>query len=350
MHTGDRETKSERRVHTSSASLLLRALCLLCALRSAAACKSPTTEVIVFHASSLSAVLGDAAEAFQKQDPKVRLRLEPSGSQVAVRKVTELGMRADLVAVADAALIDKMMIPSHATWNIVFATNEIVIAHKDHSKGTDQITAQNWPEILLRDGVRLGRADPDTAPIGYQTLMVWQLAEAAGATGSQLTERLKSHCSKDHVVHDEAELLALLESRAIDYAFMFRSTAEDHHLKILALPPEINLSRQDEAAHYRSAQVDIRMKQGQGGTRITGAPVTYGLAIPTRAPHPELAARFTAFLLGPGGRRLFERRGFHFISPAQCGLCTDLPTQLRSLVTSSASPSSLPVPTTATTP
>src|ERR1039458_5242182 len=140
-------------------------------------------------------------------------------------------------ALSGAALIDKMMIPTHATWNAVFATNEIVIAHKDHSKWTDQITTQNWPEILARPGIRLGRADPDTAPIGYQTLMVWQLAESWGAyaaSGAQLSERLQAQCSKDHVVHDEAELLALLESRSIDYAFLFRSTAEAPPLPILA--------------------------------------------------------------------------------------------------------------------
>jgi len=319
----------------------LRALCLLSALCSFSACKSRTTEVVVFHASSLSAVLGEAAEAFAKANPQVRVRLEPSGSQVATRKVSELGMRADIVAVADAALIDKMMIPSHATWNAVFATNEIVIAHKDHSKWTEQIAAQNWPELLTRAGLRLGRADPDTAPIGYQTLMVWQLAEASGAygaAGAQLTERLMAQCSKDHVVHDEAELLALLESRSIDYAFLFRSTAEDHHLKILALPPEINLSRQDQSEHYKRAQVEIRMKQGQGAARVVGAPVTYGLTIPSRAPHPDLAAGFAAFLFGEPGRRLFERRGFHPVSPVQCQACEGLPTKLRSIVVSTAVP------------
>jgi len=309
-------------------------------------CRSSTTEVVVFYASSLSAVLGDASEAFQKANPGLRVRLEPSGSQVAARKVVELGMRADIVAVADAALIDKMMIPAHATWNAVFATNEIVVAHKDHSKGTEQLTAENWPEILTRDGVRLGRADPDTAPIGYQTLMVWQLAESSAAYGSsgiRLSDRLKAQCSKNHVVHDEAELLGLLESRSIDYAFLFRSTAEDHHVKILALPPEINLSRQDQAARYQSAQVEIRMKQGQGGTRIAGAPVTYGLTIPSHAAHPDAAARFAAFLLGDSGRRLLARRGFHPIAPAQCVSCTGLPEALRSFVVSTdAAPARAP--------
>ena len=316
---------------------LLRVLCLLCAPCSFPACKSRTTEVIVFHASSLSSVLGDAAEAFQKTNPRIRIRLEPSGSQVATRKVSELGMRADIVAVADSALIDKMLIPEHAAWNAVFATNEIVIAHKDHSKWTDQITTQNWPEILVRDGLRLGRADPDTSPIGYQTLMVWQLAESSGAygtLGAQLPDRLKSKCSKDHVVHDEAELLALLESRSIDYAFLFRSTAEDHHLKILTLPPEINLSSQALAERYSSAKVEIRMRQGQGSALIVGAPVTYGLTIPSRAPHPDAAVHFSAFLFTDAGRRLFERRGFHPISPTQCQACLGIPAELRPLVTS----------------
>ena len=312
-----------------------RALYCLLSVLTFADCKSRSTEVIVFHASSLSAVLGDAAEVFQKDNPSLRIRLEPSGSQVAIRKVAELGMRADIIAVADAALIDKMMIPSHATWNTVLATNEIVLAHKDHSKWTDQIAAANWAEILTRKGVRLGRADPDTAPIGYQTLMVWQLAESSGiyaAAGVGLFDRLVAQCSKDHVVHDEAELLALLESRSIDYAFLFRSTAEDHHLKILALPPEINLSRQDQAERYMSARVEIRMRQGEGAARIRGAPITYGLTVPKRAPHPDAATRFAAFLFADRGRRLFERRGFHPVAPPQCTACMGLPVELRSLV------------------
>lgn len=301
-----------------------------------AGCKSKTTELSVFYASSLTAVLGDAAEAFQKANPQVRLRLEPSGSQVAIRKVSELGMRADVVAVADAGLIPAMLVPSHATWSALFATNEIVIAHKDHSKWTDQISPQNWADVLTRDGVRLGRADPDTAPIGYQTLMVWQLAEAAGLEGGAgLSGRLLARCAKEHVTHDEAELLALLESRAIDYAFLFRSTAEDHHLKITTLPPEMNLSRADLAADYASVQVEVRMKQGQERKAIVGAPVTYALTMPASAPHRAEAERFLALFLGAQGKRLLQRRGFHVVPPS-CAPCDGLPDGVAELISAKA--------------
>jgi molybdate/tungstate transport system substrate-binding protein len=283
----------------------------------------------------LTAVLGDAAERFQRDNPGIRMRLEPSGSQVAARKVAELGMRADIVAVADAEIIGRIMIPRHASWNAVFATNEIVLAHKDHSRFTDEITTQNWPNLLGRPGVRLGRADPDTAPLGYHTLLAWQLAEKSGSYGDagvNLATRLSGQCAKEHVTHDEAELLTLLEARAIDYAFLFRSTAEDHHLKITALPADQNLSQPALAGQYASASVEVRMKQGEGKARITGGPITYGLTIPASAPHAADARRFVTMLLGEVGQRLLERRGLRPAKPAWCSPCAMLPEELGSLL------------------
>jgi len=320
---------------TLPASWRFGSRCALLCLAFTTGCRKPTTEVVVFYASSLTAVLGDAAEKFQHDNPLLRVRLEPSGSQVAARKVVELGMRADIVAVADAGIIGKMMIPRHATWNLVFATNEIVLAHKDHSKFTDEITTQNWPSVLGRPGVRLGRADPDTAPLGYLTLLAWQLAEKSGSYGDagvNLAARLSGLCAKQHVTHDEAELLTLLEARAIDYAFVFRSTAEDHHLKITALPPGQNLSQPGLAEQYASASVEVRMKQGDGKARIIGGPVTYGLTIPADAPHAAEARRFVAMLLGEDGRRLLERRGFRPAKPVWCSPCTMLPEELSSFL------------------
>lgn len=309
-------------------------MCTLALLGLAMGC-SKSNEVVIFYASSLSSVLGDAAEAFRREHPRVRVRLEPSGSQVAARKVSELGLRPDIVAVADAGIIGKIMVPRYASWNVVFATNELVLAHKDHSRFTDEVSTQNWPSVLTRPGVRLGRADPDTAPLGYHTLLAWQLAEQSstyGAATANLAARLSDQCAKEHVTHDEAELLGLLESRALDYAFLFRSTAEDHHLKITALPPEENLSRPELAAQYAKASVEVRMKQGEGKVRITGAPITYGLTMPTLAPQPALAREFIAMLMGEQGNRMLRRRGFQPSRPAHCNPCNGLPNELLSQV------------------
>jgi molybdate/tungstate transport system substrate-binding protein len=280
-------------------------------------------ELVVFHAASLRRVAADVAQEFQRREPGWRVRLEPSGSVVAARKLTELGMRADVVAVADAGIIERMLRPGHASFSVEFAAGEIVLAHKDHSRFTDEVSTENWPEVLQRPEVRLGRVDPTTAPLGYHTLFAWQLCATGPREG--LADKLAARVRREHLAPDETELLTLLEARAVDYAFLYRSTAEDHHLKVTALPPRCNLSRRDLTTLYVAAETTV-------GTRhLRGAPVTFGVTIPSRAPQPEAAARFVALLLGEEGERLLRRAGFHPLRPAPCRGCGALPPALRPL-------------------
>jgi molybdate/tungstate transport system substrate-binding protein len=310
---------------------LASAISLLCL----SGCKRTPSEVVVFYAASLTQPLGEIAKAYESAHPGVHVRLEPSGSQIAARKVSEMGMAADVVLVADAKVIERILVPAHARFDVVFATNEIVLAHKDHSRFTDEVSTQNWPDILRRPGVTLGRADPDTAPIGYHTLIAWQLAERSGMygdSGKALANELASRSAKQNVVHDETELLAQLESRAIDYAFLYRSTAEDHHLKLTLLRADQNLSRPDLAGQYAAAEVSVRMKQGEEKVLIKGGPITYGLTIPLKAQNAIEADRFAAFVLGQQATSVFARRGFRPVAPALCAPCEGVPPELTRLV------------------
>ena len=97
-------------------------------------------------------VIFEAAEALfhEAQD---FLLIEAAGSRDCARKVSDLGRQADVVASADFAVIQNLLMPEHADFNIHFATNEMAIAYTKHSTHGSEITAENWYEILLRDGV-----------------------------------------------------------------------------------------------------------------------------------------------------------------------------------------------------
>jgi len=312
---------------TAPPALALAALLLL------AGCRQ-RTEVVVFHAASLSRLFVDVGERFERAQPRYVLRAEPSGSQVAARKVAELGLPADLVAVADLRVLDQILVPGHADWTVGFAVNEIVIAHGQHSRFTDEVSEETWPEVLTRPAVRLGRVDPDLAPIGYQALLAWRLAErrwAGPGPGAGLVARLAARCAPGHVVSDEAELVALLEARAVDYAFLYRSTAEDHRLKVTALPPEVNLGHPRLAPAYALAQVEVRMRSGSPRETVHGAPLVYGLTIPRGAPNPEGALLLASFLLGEEGRAALSRAGLRPLAPGSCSTPQRLPPALRPL-------------------
>ena len=265
------------------------------------ACQKTRQPVTVFVAASMARALGELAEEVERDHQRLDVRLEISGSQTACRKVAELNRRADLVAAADTEVIRRILVPEWAPRVIDLATNEVVLAHLEHSKHTGEISEDNWREVLLRPGVRLGMVDPDLAPIGYRTLLVWELADGA-QTG--LAKKLAAAVPAARRVPHEGELLARLQSRALDYAFVYRSTAEDHNLKLVALPDAYNLGSPDMAAAYGKARVSVRMRSSGPPVQVPGAPIMYGAAIPKDAPN-RAGAR-----LAEQGRRVLLRRGF----------------------------------------
>ena len=295
-----------------------------------AGCKPSRSPVTVFAAASLARALSDLEERVEQDHASLDLQLEISGSQVACRKIAELNRRADLVATADYRVIDDILRPEHASYSVRFATNEVVLAHAQHSRHTETITTDNWHSVLLRPRVRLGRVNPDLAPIGYRTLLVWDLArrQLGAKAAPDLVRRLEGKCNKEHVVPHEGELLQLLQTRAIDYAFLYRSTAEEHNLKTVELPEAYNLGAVGQQKAYAVASVTVRMGRGQRKT-LRGAAVVYGVTIPKNAPNPAGARTLLEALLSEQGRRCLARTGFSPLSPARSEAGAKLPTWLQ---------------------
>ena len=290
-----------------------------------------TGPLVILHAGSLTVPLNRLMSAFQESHPGVRFAAEGSGSRTAARKVSELGRLADIVMSADYTVIDELLIPEFADWNIEFARNTMVVAYTDRSAYADEIRPDNWYEVLTRPGVIYGHSDPDVDPCGYRTLMVWQLAEKHYQIPG-LYQKLVDHCPPGNVRPKSVELIALLQSGDMDYAFEYRSVAVQHGLKFVELPDEIDLSRAEYADFYAEAKVPI---SGEApGTTITkiGKPIVYGMTIPKNAPHPALAAEFVAFVIGPPGQRILAEFGQPPIVPAVAERGWDkMPPALRAL-------------------
>jgi len=130
--------------------------------------------LIIFHAGSLSIPFREISRAFTARYPDLRIFREAAGSRTCARKITDLHKPCDVMASADYTVIDNLLIPDFAHWNISFATNEMAVMYRPDSAFAKEINGENWYSILLRDGVSYGHSDPDTDPCGYRSQLVWQ--------------------------------------------------------------------------------------------------------------------------------------------------------------------------------
>jgi molybdate/tungstate transport system substrate-binding protein len=308
---------------------MLVSFCLIVLLCSIAGCSSndqqPKTVLKVVPAGSLLQPFDEVEKTFEAQHPDVDVQVEGHGSIQAIRQVTDLHRQVDVVAVADASLIPDLMFRTDSMTGAnftdtytPFATNAMVIAFTNKSKYADEITSENWFQVLSRPDVRVGISNPMLDAAGYRSIMVSLLADRYYQNTTLFPILIGSHFTPSLVVHDEDGIatirlpevlrpsdgklvirdgsifvLSHLEAGGIDYAFEYRSVAEGHDLRWINLPPEIDLSSPDFAEEYGKVRVILGFQRFSAiGQERTGQPIVYAVTIPNNAPHRDLAQEF----------------------------------------------------------
>jgi len=285
-------------------------------------------ELIVFHAGSLSMPMKAAVDSFTKVNPKVKIYLEAAGSVECARKISELGKPCDLFASADYKVIDKLLIPSFASWNIPFAGNEMALVYHDKSRYANEINANNWLDILLKDDVAYGRSDPNSDPCGYRTVMTLKLSEIYYQNEGIAAKVLQK--DNKFIRPKEVDLIALLETGAIDYIFLYKSVAVQHNLNYLSLPLEINLSSPSYESVYSKVDVDVIGKTPNSSVKMVGEPMVYGLTIPKSSKNPDLAIEFAKFFLSQnGGLAILKQMGQTPVVPSSTASFDSIPEPLK---------------------
>jgi len=288
-------------------------------------------DLIIFHAGSLSVPMKELAKEFKKLHPKVNILLESAGSVESARKITDLKKPCDIMASADYKVIDKMLIPQYSDWNIKFVSNEMCIVYSEKSRYANQINNKNWFNILLKDDVAFGRADPNSDPCGYRSVMTMQLAEKYYKQPN-LVNRLTNK-DNNYIRPKEVDQLALLESQSVDYVFLYKSVAIQHHLKFLILPDEINLKLPKFTALYNTAIVPINGKEPGQKELMKGEPMIYGVTLLKTAPNKPAALAFLTFMLSKdNGMKILEKDGQPSVIPQQNPNYEKIPAELKPFV------------------
>jgi molybdate/tungstate transport system substrate-binding protein len=262
--------------------------------------------LVVFNAGSLARPLRAALDTFARRTG-VAVEQENAGSLETARKLTELGKVPDVVALADFEVFPQLLLPEHVSWYAEFARNRMVIAYTDGSRHAGEITGDNWYRVFERPGVEVGRADPNLDPNGYRTLLTLQLAERHYRTPG-LYRRMLAAAPARNVRPKEADLVGLLQAGELDYIWSYESIARAAGLRHVRLPSAIDLGEPADSALYAVAAVRVTGATPRDSVEFRGTPIVYGLSIPRRAPHPDLAARFVEFLLSEEGKRVLRQQ------------------------------------------
>jgi molybdate/tungstate transport system substrate-binding protein len=337
------------------------------------AASAARTPLVVFAAGSLIVPFDALETAFEECYPQIDVRPEYHGSIQVIRHATELHDEIDVVASADASLIPMLMYATndpetgqpYAGWYIRFASNRVALAYTTDSQYAGEIDAGNWFEVVTQPGVRLGLSDPRFDALGYRALMVFALAQEAysrpdlfqSAFGGRLTSAITLFWDDDlatitvpEIVEtvpnsglvlrgSSIQLIALLQSGDVDYAFEYESVIRQHGLEMLPLPDALNLGVEGMEETYAQVQVNLDFRRFVTiAPQFRGERIGYGITVPSSAQHPEEAIQFISFLLGPEGRAVMEANHHPMFDPAIGDHYAAMPPDLQALCVPAEAP------------
>jgi molybdate/tungstate transport system substrate-binding protein len=165
--------------------------------------------------------------------------------------------------------------------------------------------------------------------------MVIQLAEKYYKIPG-LYDALIANRPKENVRPKSVELISLLQTGNMDYAWEYLSVAVQHGLKYIILPDEINLGNYKYDSTYAQAVVKVTGKKPGTFMNIKGKSCTYGVTLIRNAPNREAAIAFLQYMLDPkGGLQVLKDMGQPPFIPCRVpseGALKKIPKELKPLV------------------
>jgi len=250
--------------------------------------------VSVLAAGSLAVVLDEAVAREFRDDRGTPVHGEYHGTNAVMRMIREKQKHPDVVVSADVGLLRDRLYPEHATWDVLFAGNEVVLAYNPETEtGARLAEKEDWTAVL-RDAApgEVVVSDPDLDPLGYRAVHMLELAareyDRPGLPAAVL--------GAADVEPEEPALLAGLEAGDRAVAIVYRNMAVERGLPFRSLPATLNFSDPALADHYAAASYTT-----DRGYTARGSPMRYNATVLESADNPALGREFLSFLVGNPG-------------------------------------------------
>jgi len=252
-------------------------------------------------------------QIMKQQYPGLSYNYMYEGSRLAANEITQANKSFDIFASADYRIIPEQLIPSYASWYVIFASNSMAIVYTKHSRDAAEINSANWYQVIAKPGVIVGASNKETDPSGSNAVFMLQLA---GLTfyhnSSYIYDQLYVTKLANHellIVPTETTLDAQLEAGAIDYELTYSSEAISHNYQYVNVGSKFDLSDITQADWYSVVNTTVN------GKVVKGAPILYDLTIPTNSPDAAMAIAFVKALFSPQGQQLIKESGFRPLNP-----------------------------------
>lgn len=226
------------------------------------------TELVVFAAASLRDAFEAMGEKFRQEHRGVQVTFNFAGSQ-ELRTQIEHGAPADVFAAANQEHIESLAAQNLAQPAVEFAENQLVVVVPKGAKAVSR-----FEDLPAAERIVIGVPE---VPVGKYTREV--LAKASAKWPEFESKVMARVVSQELNVRQVLAKVALGEA---DAAIVYRTDAASAPDKVdaIPIPPELNVTAR------------------------------YPIAVLTKAPHPELAAKWVAYVRSPAGQEILTRFGF----------------------------------------
>lgn len=299
----------------------------------------------VLYAGSMTKVMEQFVRPDVLKHSDIKLAGEGAGSLALAHMITS-GLRNPDVFISASPSINEtqLMGPTHkdlADWYVPLAKDEMVIAYAPKSKFAQAFQSANstshpWYKILEQPGLLLGRTDPRLDPKGVNTIFVMKLA-AVYYHNPALYEDVVGTASNPNLVFPEETLLSRLSTGQLDAVFAYKHEAVEWGFPYVSLPPQVNLGDSKFAGLYATVNYT-----GQDGKSQRGAPTVFTITVLRRGLNKPAAVDFVKYMLTGHGHQLLLSQGFGATPPVFAGNNALLPEQLRDVVHTTVSNSTVP--------